>query len=578
MADLRRLKVIGVFIPIAAVVVLEAIRIAVFELHFEGDSVGHAVREQIGPALLTVVAVVAFALVMFAFIEHAQREIVRQNRELAAVNAVSTAVQGELTVDEIIDAVIESVIGSTGASEVSVTVFDAETGAAGNGAAGHRATVEPAAAADPVPPHLVDVPLSTATRIVGRMRLKLPAGVGDPDLLAATTLQNIGHQLGASIQTAQLVADLQRRQREGHALYDVLVQISNQGVLADILAGIVRHARDRLAGDEAVICLNGPSAQLVQSDSRELGSAVEAVAGVCICSERESLHAFCGSRRSCSTRSSHAFQESAIAAIASREAVLGDLWVGRRASVPFTGRDREYLATLSDLASIAITNARMREGERLTAIRDERGRIAREMHDSLAQVLGVTQLRLRALSGRPEIRHSDAIAAELAELAEISGDAYRDVRESILGLRESSRADRGLIESLAAYLEKYEHQSGIRASLETELDDELILQPLSEIQVIRVIQEALTNVRKHSGATKVAVRIAQRAGRATFVVEDDGKGFDPARAAIGRDTFGLQSMRERVALIGGMLAVESAPGRGTRLIAELPASYHPGSA
>jgi signal transduction histidine kinase len=206
-----------------------------------------------------------------------------------------------------------------------------------------------------------------------------------------------------------------------------------------------------------------------------------------------------------------------------------------------------------------------------------RERIAREMHDSLAQVLGVTQLRLRALLGRAEIQQSDAVTAELAELAEISGDAYHDVREAILGLRESTRPDRGLIESLAAYLEKYERQTGIRTSLESDLGEGLVLAPRSEIQVIRVIQEALTNVRKHAGATTVSVRISETSGRVTFVVEDDGTGFDPARAAIGRDAFGLQSMRERVALVGGTLSVDASPGRGSRVTARVPASYHPAS-
>jgi len=574
-AYLRRLRVIGVFIPIAAVVILEVIRIVVFEAGIEGEGLHHSLREQTVPALITVVGVVGFALVMFASIERVQRELFRQNRELEAVNAVSTAVQGELGVDEVIDAVIESVIASTGATDVSVTVFDEETSGAGNGGSEHHATpTSPAAGAGPL--HLVDIPLSTATGIVGRLRLQLPDGAGDPDLLAATTLQNIGHQLGSSIQTAQLVADLQRRQREGHALFDVLVQISHQEALADILTSVVRHTHDRLSGDEAVICLNERAGHLVEPHAGALGPiAGGATAGVCISSEAEGLRAFCGLDCPCSIRSAPEFHASTFAAIASREVVYGDLWVGRRAGDPFTARDREHLGTLSDLTSIAITNARMRENEQLAAIRGERERIARELHDSLAQVLGVTQLRLRALLGQADVRQSEAIAAELGELAEISGDAYLDVREAILGLRESSRTDRGLVESLAAYLEKYERQSGIQTLLETELDDKLVLAPRSEIQMIRVIQEALTNARKHSGATAVAVRIAETSGHVTFVVEDDGAGFDPSRAATGRDAFGLQSMRERVALVGGTLSVEAAPGRGTRITARVPASHYP---
>ncbi len=250
--------------------------------------------------------------------------------------------------------------------------------------------------------------------------------------------------------------------------------------------------------------------------------------------------------------------------------MLGELWIGRRSDVPFTERDRRYLATLSDLASIAITSARARENEHQQAILAERERIAREMHDSLAQVLGVTHLRLRALGSRADVRGRHAIAAELAELADLSEEAYRDVREAILGLRESSRADRGLLDGLRAYLDKYSQQCGIETSLETTLDHDLVLPPRGEVQVIRVIQEALTNVRKHSGATSAVVRVTKTDDTATFVVADDGHGFDVSGALHGRDGFGLHAMRERMELIGGTLVIDSAPGRGTRVVAGVP--------
>jgi two-component system nitrate/nitrite sensor histidine kinase NarX len=252
------------------------------------------------------------------------------------------------------------------------------------------------------------------------------------------------------------------------------------------------------------------------------------------------------------------------------EGSLGDLWIGRTAAVPYTGRDRGYLVTLSDLASIAIINARLRESEQQGAIVAERERIAREMHDSLAQVLGVSHLRLRALGIRPQVMEAPQVAAELTELADLTEEAYRDVREAILGLRESSRVDRGLIEGLHAYLEKYSHQAGVHATLETSLERELALPPSSEVQVIRVIQEALTNVRKHSGASSAVVRISDDDDGTTIVVEDNGRGFDLTGTLFGRDGFGLHTMRERMELIGGTLTIDAAPGKGTRVVAQMP--------
>jgi two-component system nitrate/nitrite sensor histidine kinase NarX len=254
---------------------------------------------------------------------------------------------------------------------------------------------------------------------------------------------------------------------------------------------------------------------------------------------------------------------------------LGELWIGRRSGIAFTERDRAFLVTLSGLAAIAITSAQMRENGRQRAVLDERGRIAREMHDSLAQVLGVTHLRLRALDARKDVRDNPEIAMELTQLADITQEAYRDVRESILGLRGSNRTERGLLDNLRAYLVKYSQQCDIATSLDSDLDHELALSPRCEVQVIRVIQEALTNVRKHSGASSAIVRITQSETMTTFVVEDFGHGFDLSDSLIDRDRFGLYTMRERMDLLNGSLTVDSAPGRGTRVIAVVPERSHP---
>jgi len=94
--------------------------------------------------------------------------------------------------------------------------------------------------------------------------------------------------------------------------------------------------------------------------------------------------------------------------------------------------------------------------------------------------------------------------------------------------------------------------------------------------VIRVIQEALTNVRKHSGAKSAVVRISESGAMTTFVVEDDGHGFDQGGSLFGdRDGYGLFTMRDRMGLLNGSLTIDSAPGRGTRVIADVPERSHP---
>ncbi len=568
MRDLRRLRWVGVVLPVVFIVGLEIARAAWIENDTARQN-GH-----LALAAVTVGATVAFAFVMFSFIERAQRQVVRQNRELAAVNSVSTAVEGELGVEAIIDAALASVIASTGATEAAVTVFEPEGRLPGDGGVERRLVAGAHASAMPsvgsAVPHLIDIPLSSGASVVGRMRLHLPEGAEEPDLLASATLQNIGHQLASAIQIRTLIADLRRRQREGHGLLDVLLQISNQNALADILAAVVGHAREQLGADEAVMCLSASASRSVQLDGTLAGMTALGDGTVCLSPDPDRFADLGAHLLACPVRSTPGIEADIEVPIRSPEGALGDIWLGRTAEDPFTERDRSYLATLCGLASIAITSARMLEAERQGAIVAERERIAREMHDSLAQVLGVTHLRLRALGSKIEVVAAPALQAELAELADLAEEAYRDVREAILGLRESSRADRGLVEGLRAFLEKYGQQSGVRATLETSLDGEPALSPRTEVQVIRVIQEALTNVRKHSGAKAAVVHIDTPDDRVEVVVADDGRGFDLTGTLLGRDGFGLHTMRERMELIGGTLTIETSPGRGTRVVASVP--------
>ena len=567
-ADLRRLKIMSVALPITFVVVGEAFRY----LFLESDPVLRA--ENVALAVVLIVAVLGFSALMFYFIEKAQQAVLRQNRELAAVNAVSTAVQGELGVDEVIDAALESVVASTGATEASVTVFPREHAPRGEGAIERRIVVgshaSPLVAVGAASPHLVDIPLTAGAVVVGRMRLHLRPGDEEPDLLESATLQNIGHQLACSIQMTSLIGDLQRRRLEGHAFYDILLQVSNQHPIADVLGSIVRHARELLQGDMAVMCLTHAASRQLVMEGGQTGLVTQADGSVCVATDPERARILHQKAVAGPVVAESDLATTLQVRLDAGEGSLGDLLVGRVDDRTFTERDRGFLRTLAGLASIAITGERMRESERQGAIIAERERIAREMHDSLAQVLGVTHLRLRALSSQPEVGALPEIEREIEDLADIQEEAYRDVREALLGLREASRPERGLMESLRAFLVKYAQQSGVTARLDTDLDHEPPLSPRAEVQMIRVIQEALTNVRKHSGAKAAVVRIASDVDATTIVIEDDGHGFDLGGTLMDRDGFGLHSMRERMELIGGTLTIDSAPGRGTRVIARVP--------
>ena len=563
-AEFRRLTWLGIGLPILFLALVESFRFLVIE----NDPLHRA--EHVAIATVMAIGIVAFAVGIFRLVRQTERRIIRQNRELTAINAVATAIQGELGVESILDAALRAVVDRTGATGASVVVFahdgQPETGLERELVLAPHASVT-AMGSDQ--PHLLDIPLTRGQTIVGRLRLHLPEGVDEPDLLASATLQNIGHQLACSIQIGQLVRDLQRRKAEGHALYDILLRISSQKPLADVLGAVAQHAQEMLGADEVLVRLHPVSASLLQPASAggvsllPDGAALIRLGGGPLIEPDDGSPAPPGDDRLRDVASARG-------TLSGPEGALGELWVVRSGQFPFGGRERGYLQTLAELAAIAVTSARMREAERQGAILAERDRIAREMHDSLAQVLGTTHLRLRALASKLGGIDAPDAAAELTSLADLAEDGYRDVREAILGLRESSRADRGLLESLRAYLDKFSRQSGVRATLETSLRDELAITPDAEVQVIRVIQEALANVRKHARTGSAIVRVEGDEASVAFSIEDAGHGFDVTATLLDGARFGLQTMRERMGLVGGSLSIDSEPGRGTRVVAHVP--------
>jgi signal transduction histidine kinase len=197
-----------------------------------------------------------------------------------------------------------------------------------------------------------------------------------------------------------------------------------------------------------------------------------------------------------------------------------------------------------------------------TAREDERQRLARELHDELGALLTAAKLD----SARLKSRLSDADALE--RLAHLSGTLDAGIalkRRIIEDLRPSSLEHLGLAAALDILAREFGAASGL--VVETGLAP-LELAPAVQLTAYRLVQEALTNVAKHAQARHVQVRLAAAEGGALLVVEDDGRGFDPAQAR--RSAPGLVGMRHRVTADGGRLQLASAPGRGTRIEAWLP--------
>ncbi len=199
----------------------------------------------------------------------------------------------------------------------------------------------------------------------------------------------------------------------------------------------------------------------------------------------------------------------------------------------------------------------------------ERARLARELHDETGQALASILLGLRQLEDAVETDEARAAAADLRDLVVAT---LQDVRRLAVELRPSALDDFGLVpavERLAATVS----ESGPAVDVAAQLGDARLAAD-AETVLYRIVQESLTNVVKHASADHVSITLVRKGPAAVVVVEDDGTGFDPAGLRDG--ALGIAGMRERVALVGGRLTIESSPSRGTTLVAEVPAAADAG--
>jgi two-component system sensor histidine kinase UhpB len=198
-------------------------------------------------------------------------------------------------------------------------------------------------------------------------------------------------------------------------------------------------------------------------------------------------------------------------------------------------------------------------GQILRAQEEERRRIARELHDEAAQSITSLLVRLRLLE---QAQAPETTRQRIAELRELTTRALEDVRRIALELRPSMLDDLGLVDALHAYVEAVNAPGPTKVVLTAEGMDGRLPREV-ELALYRVAQEALTNVRRHAGAEHAWVRLRQAGSRVVLEIEDNGRGFDPARDGSRTSGLGLPGMRERMALVGGRLEVRSEPGRGT---------------
>lgn len=201
----------------------------------------------------------------------------------------------------------------------------------------------------------------------------------------------------------------------------------------------------------------------------------------------------------------------------------------------------------------------------LRASEEERSRIARDLHDDTAQRLATLLLRLKVLNESKDEAARTALGQELRAEIVATADA---VRRMARGLRPPELEELGLTAALQAHARRLEEHDGFRLELDIDAVDSR-LDETRQLVLYRIIQEATNNARQHSGTSRAELSISIEEEVMAVAVRDEGEGFDPQAPPAGKGGLGLTGMRERAAMLGGGLTVDTAPGRGTSILLRL---------
>jgi signal transduction histidine kinase/ActR/RegA family two-component response regulator len=368
------------------------------------------------------------------------------------------------------------------------------------------------------------------------------------------------------------------RTRELTALYEVTAIIGKYLDLDEMLKEVLGRALEAMRSDVGTIHLladetDGKELYLIARQGippdieacADAALAGDAMGGKVV-AERRSLTVF-------DLRASVDLQMSCITRLGSRPIyagapiqvsgqALGVVGVIGEADEPFSVEEVALLTSIAEHTGMAVENARLRRHAERAAVLAERERLARELHDSVAQSL--YSLILLAGAGRDTVKagQQERVAQYLVRVEEIAHQALKEMRLLVYELRPAALERDGLAVALHHRLETVESRAGVQTRLLAEKDVALPA-PIEE-GLYYIAREALNNALKHAAATSVTVRIDVRDECVTLEIADDGVGFD-AKAVEAGGGIGLSSMRERAERLGGSLEVISAPGTGTRV-------------
>lgn len=393
----------------------------------------------------------------------------------------------------------------------------------------------------------------------------------------ATHLEELYNNLEARV--AGKTRSLEEKNRELGALYDVATLLNTPASIEALSRAFLQKLMGMLGAQGGAVRLIDPKTRAIhmyvyEGIAENFARDEQCVdMGQCFCGQAalrqqprvEDMPVAASPEQAYRCREA-GYKTVSIIPIRFRNELLGIFNLYFEAPQAVTAETRRLLQVLGDHLGVAIENQRLLSRVKEMAATEERTLLAQELHDSIAQSLAFLNIEAQMLEDSLKKANTPEATEILAQIRLGIQSSYDDVRELLVHFRTSLKTE-DLGVTVSQSLERFRDQTGVTVSF-TDSGGAVPLTPERHLQVVHILQEALSNVRKHAGATAVAVEL-KRGAEYTLSVRDDGKGFDPAEHR-GDGHIGLKIMRERARRIGGELEVASAPGAGTVVTLQLP--------
>ena len=392
----------------------------------------------------------------------------------------------------------------------------------------------------------------------------------------AATLQSLYEGLEAKVAAKTERIEAQHARLE--ALYEVSAFLARANTIEELSQGFSQRVRSVMKADAVAVRWSDEANQrylMLASDCFPQDMQAEErslIAGACACGSLQPdartrvipIHSHdAAPMRHCARVG---YQNLVSVPVRLQQRLIGEIDLFFRSEVHLNADETELLDALASHLASALEGLRAAALEREAAVGEERALLARELHDSIAQSLAFLKIQAQLLRGAVQKQQPEQVQATLDELDAGLKESINDVRELLVHFRTRTNTD-DIEAALQETLQKFQHQTGLPTRLQLE-GDGLPLPADVQVQVLHVVQEALSNVRKHAGASHVSLDV-HIGEQWRFVVRDNGTGFDTAQQH-GETHVGTKIMRERAERIGASVQIESQTGQGTTVTLTLP--------